>query len=306
MSRDYKTAHLKRIKTIAAYDGMSLLYDKAEIKEYKGVGESFENQKETICRHGEELFCALTEKFNKIVEGLKAHKNANGLYPYAYNKAMWGDHKGLYTAVCNDKKKNEQLEKKIAKGFFNLCRNDLQDTTLADDILYKEKGFRDWLIYKMGKVLDYEVPLFREGQSNIDLVSRHRTQGIRLLELKKNHSKETLARCLLEVFSYACFLDVARIGEAFGRTKECSKITICPMIFSDSPAFVELRHSIKDKESGLRKFIEKIREVRLDTGDRLDVKFVVIDSQKLISKVRDEANLFKDAKGNSFDCRWLD
>lgn len=306
MSRDYKTAHLKRIKTIAAYDGMSLLYDKAEIKEYKGVGESFENQKETICRHGEELFCALTEKFNKIVEGLKAYKNAHDLYPNAYNQAMWGDHKGLYTAVCNDKKKNEQLEKNIAKGFFNLCRNDLQDTTLADDILYKEKGFSDLLIYKMGKVLDYEVPLFRKGNRNIDLVSRHRTQGIRLLELKKNHSKETLARCLLEVFSYACFLDVARIGEAFGRTKKCSKITICPMIFSDSPAFVELRHGIKDKESGLRKFIDKIREVRLDTGDRLDVKFVVIDSHKFISKVRDEANLFKDAKGNSFDCRWLD
>lgn len=58
----------------------------------------------------------------------------------------------------------------------------------------------------IGEIMDYEVPLFNSGNRNIDLISK-RGEKLYLLELKKNRSMETLLRCLLEVYTYSCFVD---------------------------------------------------------------------------------------------------
>ena len=61
-----------------------------------------------------------------------------------------------------------------------------------------------------GKILDYQVPLKNKstdkGLGKIDLISvkessKPGTKIIYFLELKKDNSKETLLRCLLEVYS---------------------------------------------------------------------------------------------------------
>lgn len=75
-----------------------------------------------------------------------------------------------------------------------------------------------------GKILDYQVPLKNKstdkGLGKIDLISvkessKPGTKIIYFLELKKDNSKETLLRCLLEAYTYSKIIDKVKFCNDF-------------------------------------------------------------------------------------------
>lgn len=101
----------------------------------------------------------------------------------------------------------------------------------------------------IGTIIDREVPLYDhkyQQTAEIDLISYDEaTNRLYLLELKRPNSKETLLRCILEIFTYFKTIgDKAKFLRDF--TNESSpnhyikginsktKFVLCPMIFNDA------------------------------------------------------------------------
>lgn len=90
----------------------------------------------------------------------------------------------------------------------------------------------------LGEVIDYQVPL-KSKQSDrvgkIDLMTFDESTGIlRLIELKAPKSKETLLRCVLEIYTYYKTVDMDELLRSYGLDGKCSKVRICPLFFKGS------------------------------------------------------------------------
>lgn len=90
----------------------------------------------------------------------------------------------------------------------------------------------------LGEVIDYQVPL-KSKQSDrvgkIDLMTFDESTGIlRLIELKAPKSKETLLRCVLEIYTYYKTVDMDELLRSYGLDGKCSKVRICPLFFRGS------------------------------------------------------------------------
>lgn len=98
-------------------------------------------------------------------------------------------HTGMSDFDFNERPKGERREEKIAHAMY--CQ-------------YKEKAAA------FGTILDYQIPLKNtskdSGVGKIDLLTSKTNNEERnklyILELKKDNSKETLLRCILEAYTY--------------------------------------------------------------------------------------------------------
>ena len=101
----------------------------------------------------------------------------------------------------------------------------------------------------IGKIIDYQTPLKdiqTDKAGKIDLLAYNENEKtLRILELKKPDSKETMLRCVLEAYTYLKVVDKAKLLKDFG-LPENTEIKACPFVFYDSEQHQEMQ---KNKEN---------------------------------------------------------
>lgn len=98
----------------------------------------------------------------------------------------------------------------------------------------------------LGEVIDYQTPLkdkLGDEAGKIDIISYDKDNKIvYLLELKREDSKETMLRCVLEIFTYFKTLDKDKFLEDFNLPKD-TKIKASPLVFFNGYQYKEMADS---------------------------------------------------------------
>ena len=98
----------------------------------------------------------------------------------------------------------------------------------------------------LGEVIDYQTPLkdkLEDEAGKIDIISYDKDNKIvYLLELKREDSKETMLRCVLEIFTYSKTLDKDKFLEDFNLPKD-TKIKASPLVFFNGSQYKEMADS---------------------------------------------------------------
>ena len=130
--------------------------------------------------------------------------------------------------------KNEESnreEEKIAMQLFDLSQN-------------KGKVFDI-----IGKIIDYQTPLKNvrgDKVGKIDLLAYNENEKtLRILELKRPDSKETMLRCVLEAYTYLKVVDKAKLLKDFGLPED-TVIKACPFVFYDGEQYKEMQEDRKN------------------------------------------------------------
>ena len=111
----------------------------------------------------------------------------------------------------------------------------------------------------IGKIIDYQTPLKnvqRDDVGKIDLLAYNKdsdTGILRILELKKADSDETMLRCVLEAYTYLKIADKAKLLKDFG-LPEKTIVKACPFVFFDGAQYKEIQEDRKK----LKELIEKL------------------------------------------------
>ena len=150
-------------------------------------------------------------------------------------------HKGKYLATSN------RIEELIAIKIFN----------------QSNKGVGNH--QSIGKIIDYQTPLKsvrNDVAGKIDLLS-YDGEILRILELKKPDSTETMLRCVLEGYTYKETLDKNKLLLDFDLPNE-TIIKASPLVFKDGFQNQEMQED--------RKFLKKLMEL-LDS-----VPFFVVEN----------------------------
>ena len=110
----------------------------------------------------------------------------------------------------------------------------------------------------LGEVIDYQTPLkdkLGDEAGKIDIVSYDKDNKIvYLLELKREDSKETMLRCVLEIFTYSKTLDKDKFLEDFNLSKD-TKIKASPLVFFNGSQYKEM---IEGDNKYLKDLIKKL------------------------------------------------
>ena len=142
--------------------------------------------------------------------------------------------------IKNEGSKRE--EEKIAMKLFELSQNQGK----VFDII--------------GKIIDYQTPLKNiraDKAGKIDLLAYNESKKtLRILELKKPDSEETMLRCVLEAYTYLKVVDKDKLLKDFGLPKD-TEIKACPFVFYGKEQYREMQ-AIKDDRENLGKLIEKL------------------------------------------------
>ena len=109
----------------------------------------------------------------------------------------------------------------------------------------------------IGKIIDYQTPLKdiqTDKAGKIDLLAYNENEKtLRILELKKPDSKETMLRCVLEAYTYLKVVDKAKLLKDFGLPED-TEIKACPFVFYGKEQYKEMQ---KNKEN-LGELIKKL------------------------------------------------
>lgn len=107
----------------------------------------------------------------------------------------------------------------------------------------------------IGKIIDYQTPLKSSktdtGAGKIDLLAFD-GETLRILELKKPDSEETMLRCVLEGFTYLKKADHKNLAESFKIKPK--NIKASPFVFKESSQ----RKEFEDIQNGNRPFLKKL------------------------------------------------
>ena len=139
--------------------------------------------------------------------------------------------------IKNEESKRE--EEKIAMKLFDSSKN------------------RGKVFDIIGKIIDYQTPLKNvrgDKVGKIDLLAYNENEKtLRILELKRPDSKETMLRCVLEAYTYLKVVDKAKLLKDFG-LPENTKIKACPFVFYGKEQYKEIQEDRKN----LKELIEKL------------------------------------------------
>ena len=160
-----------------------------------------------------------------------------------FNKIKLINREGSYRIESHDGKiinqESNRAEEKIAMKLFDLSQNQGK----VFDII--------------GKIIDYQTPLKdiqTDKAGKIDLLAYNENKKIlRILELKKPDSKETMLRCVLEAYTYLKIVDKAKLLKDFALPED-TEIKACTFVFYGKEQHKEMQ---KNKDN-LGKLIEKL------------------------------------------------
>ncbi len=109
----------------------------------------------------------------------------------------------------------------------------------------------------IGKIIDYQTPLKnvqKDDVGKIDLLAYNENEKtLRILELKRPDSKETMLRCVLEAYTYLKIVDKTKLLKDFGLPED-TVIKACPFVFYGKEQY---RGMQQDREH-LKDLIEKL------------------------------------------------
>lgn len=164
------------------------------------------------CSDTGELFTEVIAKF--VLEHLQEFKN-NITQITRRSSYKTESHDGAHNRSTN------RIEEHIAVNMFNFCKN----------------GGK---FEHIGKIIDYQTPL-KSSQDDtagkIDLLA-YDGNVLRILELKKPDTKETMLRCVLEGYTYFKTVDGQKLLSDFELPVD-TDIKACPFVFSDSIPYKE-------------------------------------------------------------------
>ena len=108
----------------------------------------------------------------------------------------------------------------------------------------------------IGKIIDYQTPLKdiqTDKAGKIDLLAYNENEKtLRILELKKPDSKETMLRCVLEGYTYLKVVNKTKLLKDFALPED-TLIKACPFVFYGKEQYREMQ---QDREH-LKDLIEK-------------------------------------------------
>ncbi len=110
-----------------------------------------------------------------------------------------------------------------------------------DEEIIAMKMFNQSHINGLGKILDYQTPLKNKSSDKvgkIDLLS-YDGDTLRILELKKPDSDETMLRCVIEGYTYLKTVDTKKLLMDFNLPED-TKIKANPFVFTGSIAYNEM------------------------------------------------------------------
>ena len=100
----------------------------------------------------------------------------------------------------------------------------------------------------IGKIIDYQTPLKNvrgDKAGKIDLLAYNEEEKtLRILELKKPDSEETILRCVLEAYTYLKVVDKAKLLKDF-ELPEDTILKTCPFVFVDGAQYKEIQEDRK-------------------------------------------------------------
>ena len=160
-----------------------------------------------------------------------------------FNKIKLINREGSYRIESHDGKiinqESNRAEEKIAMKLFDYSQN---------------KGE---IFDKIGKIINYQIPLKNiqtDDAGKIDLLAYNEdTDTLRILELKKSDSKETMLKCLLEVYTYLKIVNKVKLLKDFGLPKD-TIVKASPLVFFEGMQYKEMQEDRKN----LKKLMEKM------------------------------------------------
>ena len=117
------------------------------------------------------------------------------------------------------------------------------DVSNREEELLAMKLFRQREISSLGEIIDYQTPLKNVRSDNagkIDLLS-YDGKHLRLLELKRESSTETMLRCVLEGYTYSKTVDVDKLLKDFNLPLD-TLVSSHPLVFLDSSQYGEMNN----------------------------------------------------------------
>lgn len=106
------------------------------------------------------------------------------------------------------------------------------------------KLYRNKVLQPFSEILHYQTPLGDGRGAAIDLLARD-TDSVYILELKGPKSKETLLRCVLEIYTYYLMLDHEKLLRDF-KIKNNPALRKGVLIFKNSRAYTDFTdHKIR-------------------------------------------------------------
>ena len=129
----------------------------------------------------------------------------------------------------------------------------------------------------IGKIIDYQTPL-KDVQTDkagkIDLLAYNEKENpktLRILELKKPDSKETMLRCVLEAYTYLKIVDKAKLLKDFG-LPENTKIKACPFVFYEKEQYREMQQDRENLKDLIKKLEIEVIYLKEEKGEYNVVK----------------------------------
>ena len=142
-----------------------------------------------------------------------------------------------HNGIIKDENSNRE-EEKIAMKLFDYSQN---------------KGVTFDII---GKIIDYQTPLKnvqKDDVGKIDLLAyNEKEKTLKILELKKPDSKETMLRCVLEAYTYLKIVDKDKLLKDFGLPKD-TVVKACPFVFFDGAQYKEMQQDRKNLKELMKK-----------------------------------------------------
>ena len=152
----------------------------------------------------------------------------------------------------NKDKDSNREEEKIAMKLFDLSEN-------------QGKVFEI-----IGKIIDYQTPLKdiqTDKAGKIDLLAYNEEEKIlRILELKKPDSEETMLRCVLEAYTYLKVVDKDKLLKDFGLQKN-TKIKACPFVFYGKEQYKEMQEDRKHLKDLIKKLGIEVIYLKEENGE---------------------------------------
>ena len=133
----------------------------------------------------------------------------------------------------------------------------------------------------VGKIVDYQTPLkntYKDEAGKIDLLA-YDGKTLRILELKKPDSTETMLRCVLEGFTYMHTIkDKKKLLSDFGLSED-TEIVACPFVFSNG----EQKKEMGEDRPKLKELMKKLNSHPCYIGD----EYLIIGKETELSKILD-------------------
>lgn len=126
-------------------------------------------------------------------------------------------------------------------GIFNSASN-REEEKIAMQIFTQSREYGPFSL--IGEIIDYQTPLKSSASDEagkIDLLSFN-GKIMRILELKKPNSKETMLRCVLQGYTYLKTVDNKKLVTDFGYKSDEVILKASPLVFYEGKQHKEMIH----------------------------------------------------------------